>query len=185
MMTISAMNALCTLTFLTSWLSLPVGSKRLQRRRAVWAGILPAIMFLFRYDYGVSMVVANLAAAAIMMGMQGPGLRKPLGRVVTAVILPPLFSRSVRMRLSIPPWLRFMIFSRCRDLHGEVLSRESWTAISNTAAGADISRRISRKAGNTGDTRKAGGSPYVLYGGTPREGIENIESRGEGEIYAW
>ena len=89
MMTISAMNALlCTLTFWTSWLILPATSKRLQRRRAVWAGILAAIMFLFRYDYGVSMVAANLAAAVILIGMQGPGLRKPLGRVVTTVIVP-------------------------------------------------------------------------------------------------
>ena len=42
--------ALCTLILWASWLILPVRDVLSQRRRAVGAGVLTAIMFFFRYD---------------------------------------------------------------------------------------------------------------------------------------
>lgn len=82
MMTISAMNALlCALTFWISWLILPVTDGRLQRRRALCAGFLAGVMFLYRYDIGVAIVGAIVAAMVIMVWLQEPGSWSALRRL--------------------------------------------------------------------------------------------------------
>lgn len=71
LMTVTLMNPLlCALTLWASWLILPTSDLRLRRRRALWAGLLAGIMFLFRYDIGLSIAAANVAAIAAMMFLQ-------------------------------------------------------------------------------------------------------------------
>ena len=68
-----ANSSLCMLILWTSWLILPEADERLQRRRAVGAGFLVAIMFFFRYDMGAGTIAANLVAMVIMTWLQGTG----------------------------------------------------------------------------------------------------------------
>ena len=81
-------QALCILTLWTSWLILPVTDERLQRRRAVAAGALAAITFLFRYDLGVGIVAANVVAMVIMTWLQKPRERRSPHWLVTRMIGP-------------------------------------------------------------------------------------------------
>jgi hypothetical protein len=92
----SMMNpTLCTLALWTSWLILPQTDDRLQRRRALCAGLLTAIMFLFRYDMAVGFVAANLAAMVIMTWLQERGARRTLRRLVATAIGPYLAAFAV------------------------------------------------------------------------------------------
>jgi hypothetical protein len=81
-------QALCILTLWTSWLILPEPDERLQRRRALAAGFLAAITFLFRYDLGVGIVAANVVAMVIMMWLQEPRESRSPRRLVTRMIGP-------------------------------------------------------------------------------------------------
>jgi 4-amino-4-deoxy-L-arabinose transferase-like glycosyltransferase len=88
-MTITAMNALlCTFTFWISWLILPVADQRLQRRRALGAGFLAGVTFLYRYDIGVSIVMASMVAVVIIMWQQEPGSWSVLRRLAATVMGP-------------------------------------------------------------------------------------------------
>ena len=88
MMTSISNPAICVLILWTSWLILPVTDDKLQRRRALAAGFLTAVLFFIRYDMGVEIAVANLLAMAMMMWMQEPGSRRSLRRLATTVIGP-------------------------------------------------------------------------------------------------
>ncbi len=88
-MAVSVMNGmLSTLTLWTSWLILPAAGERLQRRRALGAGLLAGVTFLFRYDIGLSVAVANLAAVFAITWLQLAAARRPLRRVLATVVGP-------------------------------------------------------------------------------------------------
>lgn len=80
--------AQCILTLWTSWLILPVTDERVQRRRALGAGLLAGMMFLFRYDKGLGIVAANLIATVIVNWMQPPRVRRSLKWLAAKVMGP-------------------------------------------------------------------------------------------------
>ena len=80
--------ALCLLALWTAWLILPVADERQQRRHALGAGFLTAIMFFVRYDMGLGTVAASLVAAVIMMWLQEPGSGRSPRRLFATLIGP-------------------------------------------------------------------------------------------------
>ena len=65
-------SSICMLMLWTAWLILPRTDRRLQCRRAAYAGFLAAIVFFFRYDLGIGTIAASLVAMVIMTWLQEP-----------------------------------------------------------------------------------------------------------------
>jgi hypothetical protein len=115
----SLMNpALCTLIVWISFLIVPVASKRLQRQRALIAGFLAAIVFLFRYDMAVGLAAANFAAVLAMNWMQEPSARRSLGWLVKTVIAPYLAAFAIT---AAPAAIAYLLVAPLHDLLYDVV----------------------------------------------------------------
>ncbi len=119
MMAASISNpGICVLILWTSWLILPVPDDKLQRRRALAAGFLTAVLFFIRYDIGVEIAAANLLATVIMLWMQGPGSRRSLRRFVAAVVGPYLAAFIITI---VPAAIAYLSVAPIHDLLYDVV----------------------------------------------------------------
>ena len=137
--------ALSVLALWTSWLIIPVSDERLQRRRALGAGFLAAMMFLFRYDKGVGIVAANLIAVAVMRWMQPREVRRSPKRLMATVIGPYLTAFSI---IVIPAAIAYLSVAPIYDLLYDVViyMAKYYRAgrgqpLPKLQLGADVSRR--------------------------------------------
>ena len=105
--------ALCTLILWASWLILPVRDVLSQRRRAVGAGVLTAIMFFFRYDVGIEIIAANLVAVVIIRWLEKPATRRSTGGLITSVIGPYLVAFAITVA---PAAIAYLSVAPLRDL---------------------------------------------------------------------
>ena len=110
---VSLIPALCTLILWASWLILPVRDVLSQRRRAVGAGVLTAIMFLFRYDLAVGTIAANLVAMVIIRWLEKPATRRSTGGLITSVIGPYLVAFAITVA---PAAIAYLSVAPLRDL---------------------------------------------------------------------
>lgn len=81
-------SSFCIFMLWTAWLILPQTDKRLERRRAAFAGFLTAIIFLFRYDLGIGTAAASLVAMVIMRWLQERGESRSPRRLMRSQIGP-------------------------------------------------------------------------------------------------
>lgn len=114
---------LAILALWTSWLILPVSDERVQRRRAMGAGLLTGIMFLFRYDMGGITVVADMIAVVIMMWIAEPRLRKGLKRVGTVVMMPYLSTFVITI---LPFSIAYLCVASLHDLLDDTFLYGKW-----------------------------------------------------------
>jgi hypothetical protein len=102
----------------TSWLVIPVRDDGVQRRRALGAGFLAAMMFLFRYDKGLGIVAANFMAIAIMRWMQPPAVRRSPKELIAREIGPYLAAFSI---IVIPAAIAYLSVAPIYDLLYDVV----------------------------------------------------------------
>jgi hypothetical protein len=69
---------LCIPLLWSTWLIVPVTNATMQRRRAFGAGLLVALVFLFRYDMGVGVACAHALATFIFAMLRADGSKKGL-----------------------------------------------------------------------------------------------------------
>jgi dolichyl-phosphate-mannose-protein mannosyltransferase len=110
--------AVCILTLWTSWLILPVGDERRQRKRSLGAGFLAAVMFLVRHDTALGIVAANFAAVMIMMWLQEPGSGRSLRRLFATVIGPYLAAFAITVT---PAAIAYLAVAPLHDLLYDVV----------------------------------------------------------------
>ena len=110
----AVMNPLIpTLALWACWMVVPVNDARLQRRRAAIAGVLSGVLFLFRYDMGIGLLVANLFGVAVVLWMRERGLGRAVHSLVKRILWPYVAGFAI---VSVPAMLAYLSVAPLHDL---------------------------------------------------------------------
>lgn len=95
------------------WMVVPVNEARLQRRRAAIAGVLSGILFLFRYDMGIGLAVANLFGVGVVLWLRDRDVRRAARSLATRILWPYAAGFAI---VSVPPMLAYLSVAPLHDL---------------------------------------------------------------------